>query len=99
MLRHIPLAPMLALAMALAAAAPATAGGLSAPIVEPGRIAGACAPSPLARPVASIPAVPRGYARAFEDGRLNPRRGPRTVCGDQQMARLWDTARVPMRGH
>ncbi len=95
MLRHIPLV----LVLAAAVAPPAAAGGLSAPIMEPGRVAGACAPSPLARPATSLSAVPRGYARAFEDGRLNPHRGPRTICGDQQMARLWDTARVPMRGN
>jgi hypothetical protein len=76
--------------------APAAAGGLSAPVVEPGGVAGACAPSPLAR-TATLPPVPRGYARAVEDGRLNPLRGPRTVCGDQQMAQAWNTARVPMR--
>ena len=86
----------LILVTALALSAPATAGGLSAPIVEPGRIAGACAPSPLAR-TATLPPVPRGYARAVEDGRLNPLRGPRTVCGDAQMAQAWDTSRVPMR--
>lgn len=85
----------LALAL-LCFAAPATAGGLSAPILEPGRIAGACAPSPFAR-TATLPPVPRGYARAVEDGRLNPLRGPRTVCGDAQMAQTWDTSRVPMR--
>jgi hypothetical protein len=89
----------LILTLALATAAPATAGGLSAPLVEPGVIAGACARSPLAQPAATLPPVPRGYARAFEDGRLNPHRGPRTICGDQQMARLMDTGRVPMRGY
>jgi hypothetical protein len=90
--------PSLVLVLVLAAA-PVAAGGLSAPIIEPGVVAGACAPSPLARPVATLPAIPRGYARAFEDGRLNPLRGPRTVCGDAQMARLMNTGRVPMRGY
>jgi hypothetical protein len=45
----------------------------------------------------SVSNVPRGYKLAWEDGRLNPNRGPRTAAGDAQMARLFDTSRVPMR--
>jgi len=86
----------LALVLAGLTALPAIAGGLTAPIVEPGPVARACAPSPMAR-TGTLPPVPRGYARAVEDGRLNPLRGPRTVCGDQQMAQAWDTSRVPMQ--
>lgn len=39
---------------------------------------------------------PTGYAPAFEDGRLNPFRGPRTAMGDAQQGVLW-TNQVPAR--
>ncbi|MEZ5685114.1 MAG: SPOR domain-containing protein [Paracoccaceae bacterium] len=37
-----------------------------------------------------------GFAPAFEDGRLNPYRGPQTVAGDLQMGQIW-TNESPMR--
>ncbi len=40
--------------------------------------------------------VPEGYRMAFEDGRLNPQRGPQTAAGDAQMARIWSDT-VPRR--
>ncbi|TKD26323.1 hypothetical protein FBT96_01075 [Rhodobacter capsulatus] len=39
---------------------------------------------------------PTGYAPAFEDGRLNPFRGPRTAMGDAEQGVLW-TNEVPSR--
>jgi cell division septation protein DedD len=33
--------------------------------------------------------VPAGYDRAFDDGRLNTQRGPRTLAGDYQQAQVW----------
>jgi hypothetical protein len=39
--------------------------------------------------------IPRGYKLVWEDGRLNPNRGPRTAAGDASMARLWAND-VPM---
>ncbi len=39
---------------------------------------------------------PTGYAPAFEDGRLNPFRGPRTAMGDAEQGVLW-TNQVPSR--
>jgi len=39
---------------------------------------------------------PRGYAYAFEDGRLNPHRGPGTAAGAARMKRIW-TDTVPRR--
>jgi hypothetical protein len=35
------------------------------------------------------PHIPDGYRMAWDDGRLNPNRGPRTAYGDQQMAMIW----------
>ena len=37
-----------------------------------------------------------GYKPAFEDGRLNPYRGPQTLEGDLQMGQLW-TRQLPAR--
>lgn len=39
---------------------------------------------------------PTGYAPAFEDGRLNPFRGPRTAMGDAEQGVMW-TNEVPAR--
>jgi hypothetical protein len=39
--------------------------------------------------------VPPGYKLVWDDGRLNPNRGPRTAEGDAAMRRLW-TDTVPM---
>lgn len=38
--------------------------------------------------------MPSGYKRDFDDGRLNPNRGPRTLAGDYQQAQVW-TNTVP----
>lgn len=40
---------------------------------------------------------PAGYRKAWEDGRLNPNRGPRTAQGDAQSNLVW-TQEVPRRG-
>lgn len=39
---------------------------------------------------------PTGYAPAFDDGRLNPFRGPRTAMGDAEQGLIW-TNEVPAR--
>ena len=39
-------------------------------------------------------AAPPGYVAAWDDGRLNPSRGPRTAAGDAQMNAIW-TQTVP----
>jgi len=41
----------------------------------------------LPRPVPV--SIPAGYTRVWEDGRLNPERGPRTYEGDLQQAQVW----------
>ena len=33
--------------------------------------------------------VPKGFRRAWTDGRLNPHRGPRTIAGNAQMSLMW----------
>ncbi len=40
--------------------------------------------------------IPAGYERVWEDGRLNPNRGPRTLAGDLQQAQVW-TQETPAR--
>lgn len=42
------------------------------------------------------PRVPAGYAKAWDDDRLNPRRGMQTLNGSLQMALIW-TQQVPRR--
>lgn len=51
--------------------------------------------SPSAAVVATKPPA-GGYKPAFEDGRLNPYRGPRTLQGDYEMGQLW-TNEVPAK--
>jgi hypothetical protein len=84
-----------------------TLEGARAPIYPPGSGVGASldgpgehgapAPAPVVRrTVAAAPAIepPPGYRTAWEDGRLNPRRGPRTAEGQAQQDRVW-TREVP----
>jgi len=71
--------------------APATGGTVVAP-------RGAPAPAATIAPAPATPRVviPSGYRPAWDDDRLNPNRGPQTAYGDQQMAALLDTSKVPM---
>jgi len=80
-------------------ASPAAAAAISAPrTATPQRVATARASRPAQvadNRHAEIP-VPKGYRSAWDDGRLNPSRGPQTQSGDTQMARIW-TNSVPMK--
>ncbi len=40
--------------------------------------------------------IPKGFRAAWDDGRLNPNRGPQTALGNDQMAQIW-TNRVPAK--
>jgi hypothetical protein len=54
---------------------------------------------PYSNPPAGTPtatAVPEGYRPAWEDGRLNPHRGPRTIQGEVDQSLVW-TNTVPRR--
>lgn len=48
----------------------------------------------LAPVIVATKTGPTGYRAAFEDGRLNPYRGPRSAMGDAEQAQLWDN-KVP----
>ena len=65
----------------------------SAPTTPSGYVSPyAVGPSAMVVPQAqSVRAVkpPKGYKVAWEDGRLNPQRGPQTFAGNVQMAQLW----------
>ncbi|MGD9917209.1 MAG: SPOR domain-containing protein [Paenirhodobacter sp.] len=54
------------------------------------------APVTLAPVVVSTEVGPTGYRPAFQDGRLNPYRGPRTAAGDAQQAQYWSNT-VPSK--
>ncbi len=58
----------------------------------------AARPRPGAAPPAPVMAVriPEGYRPAWDDGRLNPDRGPRSAAQSERMHRIW-TRTVPMR--
>ncbi len=77
-------APQAPAYQAPAYSAPSTPSGYVSPY--------AVSPSAMVTPQAqSVRAVkpPKGYKVAWEDGRLNPRRGPQTFAGNVQMAQLW----------
>lgn len=82
-------APAFVAPQALAYQAPA----YSAPSTPSGYVSPyAVSPSAMVTPQAqSVRAVkpPKGYKVAWEDGRLNPQRGPQTFAGNVQMAQLW----------
>ncbi|GHE03034.1 hypothetical protein U879_19000 [Defluviimonas sp. 20V17] len=50
----------------------------------------------LPRSATAVPEVPPGYKPAWDDGRLNPLRGPRTPEGNAQMDLVW-THSVPRK--
>jgi predicted small lipoprotein YifL len=50
---------------------------------------------PASSPAVAGRRLPQGYKPVWEDGRLNPNRGPRTAEGDVAMRRLWNET-VPM---
>ena len=68
------------------------------PAAGPAPKPAAAPPAPAGLPAATRPAatVPKGFRPAWNDGRLNPLRGPRSSAGDAAMARIW-TDTVPMR--
>ncbi|MFO6462967.1 hypothetical protein ACK8OR_01130 [Jannaschia sp. KMU-145] len=51
---------------------------------------------PAARTTFDVSHPPAGYRAAFDDGRLNPARGPRTLEGDYQSQAIW-TNETPRR--
>ncbi|MGB3406406.1 MAG: hypothetical protein WBA67_02840, partial [Jannaschia sp.] len=51
---------------------------------------------PAARSTFDVTHPPEGYRAAWDDGRLNPLRGPRTLEGDYQSQGVW-TNETPRR--
>jgi hypothetical protein len=78
---------------------PRTVMPVAAPAAPVVVLAAPTVPAHTAAPVAPThkQQVPAGYRAAWDDGRLNPHRGPRTAHGDAQMATIFDTTKVPMR--
>lgn len=64
-------------------AAPVTKTAVARTTKRPVSVAVAPAPLP------SSFKIPRGFRVAWTDGRLNPKRGPRTAKGDAQMDMIW----------
>ncbi|ETD03059.1 SPOR domain-containing protein [Rhodobacter capsulatus] len=91
---------------AYAAASPYALGGGVAPMTaRPGSSGTSVGPvmlrapsghSTLAPITVETSVGPTGYAPAFDDGRLNPFRGPRTAMGDAEQGVMW-TNQVPSR--
>jgi len=69
------------------------AGSVPAAKLAPVRMARA-APTPFT--MSGGRKLPAGYRAAWDDGRLNPNRGPQTTAGDAQMALVWSDD-VPAR--
>ncbi|MAM60662.1 hypothetical protein [Maritimibacter sp. UBA3975] len=62
----------------------------------PATVRGSVYSNPPAAVTAPVQATPEGYRPAWEDGRLNPARGPRTIQGEVDMQQVW-TNTVPRR--
>jgi hypothetical protein len=62
----------------------------------PASVRGTVYSNPPAAVAAPVHVVPEGYRPAWEDGRLNPARGPRTIQGEVDMQQVW-TNTVPRR--
>ena len=86
--------PMAAAAMAPQQAYAAASPYQAAPAAVTVRGAGGV--PTLAPVIVSTKSSPSGYRAAFEDGRLNPYRGPRSGWGDAQQGEIW-TNEVPAR--
>jgi len=65
------------------------------PLVRTQSVAASAAPASVRHPAAQRP-MAKGFRAAWDDGRLNEQRGPRTAAGDAQMALVW-TNTVPRK--
>ncbi len=84
----------------VASAAPAAAVAASAVVPAKRTVSTPVRKAPGAQPVvgqrrAIRTGIPAGLRAAWQDGRLNPLRGPRTALGNAQMNQIW-TKSVPM---
>ncbi|MDG4649712.1 hypothetical protein P6F26_14805, partial [Roseibacterium sp. SDUM158017] len=69
--------------------------GVTCALVDPADL-DAHAAGGVARLDLALPGPPPGYRRAWEDGRINPHAGVRTVEGEMEMRQIW-TDTVPRR--
>ena len=75
-----------------------TISGATLPrIIDTGKVVGHLSDVTIAPPSQTLPAVPKGYVRAWKDDRLNVDRAKTTAAGTAAQDKVW-TREVPLNG-